>query len=343
MRIIGSAEVLKISNKFFGQSWKSYRALAAEYDVAKAELLRTWQDSLDSAGGPSKGPAYHVYHDPRYVLEAIHCFKKSKTGALKAVQYFAGDTAADDGSTFNGELTSLRILDLYNGCGLTTAMLAVNDVPVQTFNDCESQVQYMTTALEVLGCKPVLNHSTRPTEKFDVVLSFEVFEHYTDPLIHLKEIIDLLEPGGYLVESSGFNGSSENIGHFDSYPMLGWLMPYVKARQILTKIMLQFFDLVQSNFNTNPRIWRRNSVPFTPFTPRMAASACWDMFPKQYGFNSQVFALIDGEVHVANGDRILESADARRQTKGLSSLFDGTAQVYRCNEGWDDLFVKLEC
>lgn len=344
---IGTPQVLKISNAFFGTPDKSYTKLAEKIEAAKEELLAEWQESLDSAGGPAKGPAYSVYHKPAYVFEGIHCFKKSKIGACATIEYFTGLTVDEQGKKYAGsKFEDLEILDLYNGVGLTTAVVILNGGNIETVNDCEPQVQYMRTALEVSGANPlsVKNYTSSPKKKkYDVVLSFEVFEHFSDPLIHLKEIMDLLKPGGYLVESSGFNGSSKNIGHFDSYPILGWLMPYVKARQILTKIMLKFFTLVQSNFNTNPRIWKRNDVPFTPFSARMCASCCWDMFPKQYGFNSEVFVNLDGTIFSANGDRILESADRHRVSKGLSSVFAGEKQVYRCNEGWEDLFTKMEC
>jgi SAM-dependent methyltransferase len=343
MEKIGTAKIVEIAAAYSGENFKSGKALADRFYRAKEDLLAQWQASLDKAGGPSGAPAYHLYHDPEYIYEGIHCFRKSKVGAEATVAVLTGESTFADGSLFDADLSKVSVLDIYNGVGLTTALLALNNIKVESFNDCEPQVRFMNVATDVLKLQQIPNHVEKPKKLFDVITSFEVFEHYSDPLIHLAEIISMLKPNGLLIESSGFNGSGDNIGHFDSYPIMGWLMPYRKARIALTNCIGQYFDRVQNNFNQNPTVWRRNAKPFVGFDRKFVAGACWDMFPKQYGFGSRPFFEVDGEIWIGDGDAIMDFTNELRSTRGLPSLFETGNQVYHCRQlGIYEPFFKKE-
>jgi SAM-dependent methyltransferase len=266
---ISPKEIVELTNAFEGTSYETYADLEDDMFTIKSRLHDQWTASLKSGR-----PDYSVYRDPQYNYEGIHCFEKSKACTGGVIKYFGRhkpgnviggrviDTRVTQGIWYEGaKPAEMDVLDMYNGCGLTTAHMKLNGFEkIEAFNDNEAQARYMQHALQFFGLPPVKLHSTFPEKQYDLVLSFEVLEHYTDPLAHVRELLRLVKPGGYLAESSGFNGSSENIGHFDTYDIEGHgLVGFRQARRITTKAIEMHFDKVFDGFNRMPKIWRRRA------------------------------------------------------------------------------------
>ena len=280
-RSVSEADVVRITNSHMGENFANYSELEVKMKAVRARLHKQWVDSLDDAGGPASNPDYSVYHDPEYNFEGIHCFEKSKMCTGNAIKYFhrlkAGNVfqgwhiglADPRGVMYTGRSPAeMTALDVYNGNGLTTAHLVANGFNVESFNDCVPQVDYMQAACQDLAGATVKNHTTFPTGQYDIVVSLEVLEHYSDPLIHVHDLVKLTAPGGYLVESSGFNGSSENIGHFDTYIVNGTRMNYREARRKTSDLLSFYYEKVFIGFSKMPRIWKLKQVPGK--TPRPA-------------------------------------------------------------------------
>ena len=231
MKIIGTDDIVRITNSFNGTNYRSYKDLRVPMLEARQRMHSRWLASLDKSGGSDNGPAYEVYLDPEYNYEALHCFEKSKACTRETVAYFAeGKPGKRAGEVYDGPpVGELSVLDLYNGNGLTTVHLNMNGFNAESFNDNPEQVKYMQHASKMLTGREVLNHVTLPKKQYDMVLTLEVMEHYSEPLKHLEDLIHLVKPGGYLIESSGFNGSVDNIGHFDSYRLWDWKMAFMMA------------------------------------------------------------------------------------------------------------------
>lgn len=270
---ISNSDIVRITNLVEGTAFQNYADLYTVLEPARARLLQQWQKSLDADGGPSH-PDFSVYHDSEYNYEGIHCFEKSKTCTGNMIKYFhrlkLGNVyrgwhiglSDPRGILYNGKPPSeMSVLDVYNGNGLTTAHLLINGFNVESFNDCDPQIAYMQAACKDLAGKTVKNHKTLPTKQFDIVVSLEVLEHYTDPLVHARDLVRLTAPGGYLVESSGFNGSSENIGHFDTYEIDGERMNYREARRKTSDFLAFYFEKVFIGFGKMPRIWKLKDTP----------------------------------------------------------------------------------
>lgn len=321
MHLITPADITAVTNSFEGASFKSYKELKIKMKEVRARLHAQWLNSLDSTGGPDGRPAYSVYFDPLYYYEAIHCFEKTKACTREMIKYFSNEI---EKAPYNGAAPNeLKVLDLYNGNGLTTVHLNLNGFNAESFNDCPVQVQYMQEASKILLNKPVLNHVLAPKEQYDVVLSLEVMEHYSDPLEHVQQLVELVKPGGYLVESSGFNGSSENIGHFDSYWAFGEKMLFMKARMICTKVMRNYFEVVHCGFNAAPRIWKRKLVDQgLPFQAKMAGTKKWEIHPRFYGVGSNVFCNHNGEAYSAPNDVLLDKVNLKLKAAGKPTLFE---------------------
>jgi len=276
------ADVVRVTNTYEGTDFKNYRELAVKMAEVRARLLSQWQASLDEDGGPTN-PDYSVYHDPEYNYEGIHCFEKTRQCTVNTIKYFqklkAGNVykgwhiglSDPRGVWYNGKpVNELTVLDVYNGNGLTTAHLMMNSFNVETFNDCMPQIEFMQTACKDLVGRKVKNYTKLPKKKFDIVLSLEVLEHYTDPLIHVHDLVKLTAPSGYLVESSGFGSKEDNIGHFDKYVIDGKRVPHAAARKYTSDLLEFYYEKVFIGFGKMPRIWKLKDVPgVTPKPPRL--------------------------------------------------------------------------
>jgi 2-polyprenyl-3-methyl-5-hydroxy-6-metoxy-1,4-benzoquinol methylase len=245
---VSTREIVQLTNGILGTEFKNYLELSEKIVQVKARLHKQWLDS---------GCAdYSVYDDPEYIYEAIHCFEKTKNCVGGVAKYFGGFQSylAEAGQP------DLTMLDVYNGNGLTTIHLVRNGLNVETFNTCEPQIEYMQQAARKLCGTKIKNYTKLPRKQYDVVMSFEVLEHCINPLEHLDELMQLIKPNGYLAESSGFNGSSENIGHFDTYMIEGQAVPFRAARRMTTRKIKEHFTLVFDGFNRMPKIWKRKSL-----------------------------------------------------------------------------------
>ena len=253
--------VVDLTNKILGTDFKHYRDLEDKMFAVKERLHGQWLSSGCTD--------FSVYHDPEYIYEAIHCFEKTKACTTGAIRYFKGYMAenvspgsnrkmpaAECSKYFEGDWKKLTYLDVYNGNGLTTFHMMLNGFIIEAFNDCKPQVDYMQRACALKGMPEVVVHDKMPTKQYDVVMSFEVLEHYTDPMAHVTELVKLTAPGGYLVESSGFNGSSINIGHFNTYTINGQVLSYRAARRLVTKEIQKHYTKILSAFNGTPAIWK---------------------------------------------------------------------------------------
>lgn len=258
---ISPSTIVRLTNEVLGTTFKSYKELESKMFLEKARLHGQWLKS--------RCADYSVYDDLQYIYEAIHCFEKTRSCTAGTIAYFKGqkqsNVSYDDtgrrlwttrGDTFQKASAELEMIDVYNGNGLTTIHLALNGYNVQSFNTCIPQIEYMQHAARDLVGREITNYTVLPDKQYDVVLSFEVLEHYSDPIVHLEELIKLTKPGGYLAESTGFNGSSENIGHFETYKIGGIEVPFREARRITTRKMQEHFTLVYDGYNRMPKIWK---------------------------------------------------------------------------------------
>lgn len=260
-RGISPSTIVRLTNEALGTTFQSYTDLEAKMFQEKQRLHTQWLDS--------ECTDYSVYDDQQYIYEAIHCFEKTRSCTGGTAAYFnklkPGNVAFDDrgrrvfgtaGSFFEGDSNALELIDVYNGNGLTTVHMAMNGFNIESFNTCAPQTSFMQHAARDLIQRELVNHLVLPNKQYDVVLSFEVLEHYSDPLVHLEELIKLLKPGGYLSESTGFNGNSENIGHFNTYTIAGIDVPFREARRITTRKIQEHFTLVYDGYNRMPKIWK---------------------------------------------------------------------------------------
>lgn len=249
-------QIVATVNRFLGTKFTRYggrspSSLEAGTAPVRARLLAQWQDSDRTD--------FSVYHDREYVLEAVHCYEKTKLCTAGVHQYFAGCTDARyviEPYT-GGPASALSCIDVWNGIGLTTIDLAQVFGTVEAVNSCDVQVEFMDLMCETYGMSKIRAHEEIPFKMYDVVVSLECLEHYQEPLLHLEQLLEITRGGGYFVESSGFNSGLNDIGHYTSYTVNGKTGVSPKsAKRACTEILKQRATLVYNGFNRCPKIWR---------------------------------------------------------------------------------------
>ncbi len=209
-------------------------------------------------------PDWAVYNTAGYVDEGILCYlypsAQSVGGTLTWLQKQYPDTWRD-----------LKYFDDYNGVGLTTLLLLANCNNVAFFNDVPAQVQALYDLCNNFNYQIPYNDTTRipvdenspPQNKYDVVFSLQVVEHYKNPVEdYLTHLTKMVNDQGYLVYMHGFaNGGNDRTGHFDDgvYQYQG--LP-VKRRTVSKRckefLNSQGFELIPEKFyNSNPTIYQK--------------------------------------------------------------------------------------
>jgi SAM-dependent methyltransferase len=175
--------------------WKT-RAWLKGGEELKGGLLDRWYAALD-AGAPD----YTVYGEDEYLADLWAGWVTYSRGYLRGVRSILGD--------FNPAV----VVDVGCGFGYTTAALA-QLYPLALRVSGTNLPGIQQRIAEGLGVR-VLPSVDAPA---DLVFASEYFEHFAEPVEHLRSILDVAAPT-YLVTANTFN--SRSIGHFPSYRVDG--------------------------------------------------------------------------------------------------------------------------
>lgn len=186
---------------------KDYLLLSDEECIAKSRpisnaLIKRWHDSNFTD--------FSIYQGRDYFHDLIICYYYiSKQNVEDMFKFFKTNGI----STMNK-----RFFDDYNGFGFTTTDVRNRGVYyLSYFNDVEVQSEVTQKLFKKCGYSKPRRCIDKVAEKnqYDVVMCFDNVEHSQEPLIYLKEVIDLIKEGGYLAYSDGF--TKLYAGHFPTY------------------------------------------------------------------------------------------------------------------------------
>lgn len=183
---------------------------------------------------------FTLYSTEEYLVECIWTYVVSSGSAMTGVRKFFADH----------DVSSMRVLDYYNGIGLTTVdLLKMGFDEVHYFNDVELQTE---------ATKRIAPSATswefHPCRTYDVVMCLETIEHVKEPVPFTQKLIDSTEQ--YLIEVTSFC-SPQHYGHFEKYLVDGELVSGRVASRRVHDLIRESFDLVHSGFNGRPRIWEK--------------------------------------------------------------------------------------
>jgi SAM-dependent methyltransferase len=162
-------------------------------------------------------PDFSVYDDAYYLADCWACWKIYSRKYLKSIadskalgfkdshrNYHNARSVVDD----IGEIRS--VVDV--GCGIGYSTLAIKEIfPMANVYGTNIDGTKQWDLCKKLGVE--LRADIEEISQADLVVAFEYFEHFQDPVEHLKQIVETLQPKYFLIASS-FGTTS--IGHFIS-------------------------------------------------------------------------------------------------------------------------------
>lgn len=217
-------------------------------------LTEQWYRDLENHGIDK---AYEVYGDKNYFVDIIHCFTGYSRTYLRALY----KPKMPDGTSFVETVKDAKCI-VDTGCGVSYSTIALK----QMFPDAEvfatnlrgtPQWEFCSTMADKYGFTMIEDVSEIKGKEVDFTFSSEYYEHFLDPMEHVKHVVDNINPK-YMVIANAFNTWS--IGHFEEYVVDG---ETIDQKQISRKWNvyvkeLGYEKLKTKFFNNKPNIWKRN-------------------------------------------------------------------------------------
>lgn len=219
------------------------------------ELTEQWYEVLEQAGIES---AYEVYGDKNYFVDIIHCFAGYSRRYLRDLYKpkMPGEVSFYD-------LTKNAKCIVDTGCGVSYSTIALK----QMYPDAEvfatnlrgtKQWEFCSHMAEKHGFNMIEDVKEIEGEKVDFTFSSEYYEHFLDPMEHVKHITDTISPE-YMVIANAFNTWS--IGHFETYTVDGVDIDQKKISRKWNDYVrtLGYTKVKTKFFNNKPNIWQRDA------------------------------------------------------------------------------------
>ena len=222
----------KIDSKYY-RSFKDYNSIPK--DTFCSDMMIKYKDDINQH-----------YSDIEYLNACLYFYKIGCRGLTRVVTKHLNLDP------------NLPIIDLGAGIGLSTFDLTSYFKGDIYYNNLMGkQMEFAQTILKDTKVKFVENYSS--LKKVDVVLAFDYFEHFKDPIAELNKVIRLLSPK-YIVESSDF--SHAFVGHSEHYIYKDELINHKRFKSLFVKELIfekgyKLHPLSKTTkcWNGEPRIW----------------------------------------------------------------------------------------
>lgn len=218
------------------------------------ELYKQWEKSVDEGK-----PDYSVYEADSYLYESFLCWKLYASRYVKLLRKYL---AKDDCKLKVDEIKT--IADLGCGCGYSTVALksVFPDATVIGTNLPGTMQYYIDKKVceGIDGCY-MQDENDDFKESMDMIFASEFFEHLTNPIDLLEELIKKYSPK-YFVVANTFTKMS--LGHFREYY-------YDGTAYTGPDMSRKFNDILRSHgyvavetgfFNNRPRVWMYNEPKY---------------------------------------------------------------------------------
>jgi SAM-dependent methyltransferase len=208
-------------------------------------LEQRWYASLD-AGSPD----WSVYNTDYYMGELWACWIVYSRGYLRSL-YRAG--IVEDLSGIRG------VVDLGCGFGYTTAALkemfpSATVVGTNLEGTVQIELARRIAARAHFSIVPDIKDIATPV---NFVFASEYFEHILEPILHLQEVIQRLQPRAFIIANAF---GTRSIGHFDYYNVDGHPLDAKKtSKKFNDTLRLNGYSKVKTGlWNNRPTYWKRD-------------------------------------------------------------------------------------
>lgn len=205
------------------------------------ELQEKWYSSVNSGA-----PDFSVYDDIYYLCDTWACWKIYSRNYLRSLLI----------SPAFAELSHVKsIIDVGCGIGYTTNALT------EMFPDADVFCTNLENTMQWDLCKHYgLNifNDSKVLGITDMIVAFEYFEHFQDPISHLRYLVETNNPEFFLIANS-FGTTS--VGHFIEQDYKGSKAPSKRFGRLFNKELreLGYIRIKTGIFNDKPSLWKRLS------------------------------------------------------------------------------------
>lgn len=218
--------------------------------LALQALEEQWYRELGSGA-----PDFRVYEAPEYLAELWACWFVYSRRYLVAIEKLG---------LFDQMPNAGVVVDLGNGIGITTAVLAQlyprGDIfgtnIADTVQTRLSRLVGEAYGFAVVGSpRQVLSSEAEVgVERAELVFASEYFEHFQRPVEHLVEVLDALRPRSLFIANSF---GAKAVGHFDRYGVDDDLVDgKLASRLFWKKLRERGYCPVETGFwNNRPAYW----------------------------------------------------------------------------------------
>jgi len=221
-------------------------------------LETIWYQSLETGI-----PNYSVYEDPYYFSEVWLCWSRYSRRYLKDIQI---DKSLPSNISIIKDMKNVNtVIDLGCGFGYTTTALKEIFPNANVFGtNIEGSHQYN------LATKLSNKHDFRIVSdyrgiKTDLIFASEYFEHFEEPITHLKDVISECNPK-YMLIANSFGPKA--IGHFNYYKHEDKNYPAKQMGSMFNRTVRELgYEKVKTNcWNNRPVYYKRmnDDESYTP-------------------------------------------------------------------------------
>jgi len=204
-----------------------------------------WNNNYDKL---SKLTKLKYYDDYDYLYDVFYCFYAHSINPINYInKYFK-----------RINYSPISILDFGGGLGFTSLHLKrlFPNSKVTYYNIGKKQIEFAKNLFrkEDVNIKILTKLNDLRIEKFDVILTLEVLEHFKIPADILNFLKDINTK--YLIDSNSFNANAS--GHYIEYTLNNEKYFRKNFRRIFNIYLKNYYYLENFGFNCRPRIWRKN-------------------------------------------------------------------------------------
>jgi trans-aconitate methyltransferase len=204
-------------------------------------LMNRWQESLKTT------PDYSVYADKKYLMEVWACY------------YIYSRTYINNIVKKMPELSEYNTLvDLGCGTGLTTTHFTHVFPKLKIFGtQLKDTAQWDIAEWVSKESNFVLSENTKSIGNIDVAFASEYFEHFENPIEHLYEVVEDINPKMFIIANS-FN--TVGLGHFEKYEHENVIVDQKDISKKFNKSMRDFGYIKHPSvkfWNNRPAVWSK--------------------------------------------------------------------------------------
>jgi hypothetical protein len=224
----------------------SVRHLEGQMETDPFDFEAQWYSSLEQGE-----PDYEIYGDPLFLTNLWGCWITCSRKWLRIV----ADPRVYPPSGIAGSLNVDTVVDLGCGFGFTTAALSelfpsARIVGTQLPGPQMEVASYLSNeyGFEILPASP---------PRVDLVVALEYFEHFLEPVDHLRDVLDSNPQALILANSFADRG----VGHFPTYIVDGKeISGHAMSVRFSDELRRHGYRSIETKaWNSRPNFWMRVS------------------------------------------------------------------------------------